>query len=274
MINKNKMKVLIFWDIYWRIWRNAFLHEYKNLVSKYNPDFTIVNVDNISSWKWPIEKHLVELEKVWVDLMTSWDHVFDNLEKIREYLNKSNPKLIRACNYFENEEFKIPWVWYRILEKNDKKLLVIHLISTSWMKDNAYNPFLKLQELLKDFDKTELDGIVVDFHKEFTSEIYWLAMSFDWEISFAYWTHTHIQSNDELILDSGTWLINDVWMSWSLHSVIWATLDSVKQRFFTWINKWKIVQSLDKRYVVSWVFVEIEDKKCVNIEKIRIKWQL
>ena len=40
------------------------------------------------------------------------------------------------------------------------------------MKDNAYNPFLKLQELLKDFDKTELDGIVVDFHKEFTSEIY------------------------------------------------------------------------------------------------------
>lgn len=268
------MKILIFWDIYWRIWRNAFLHELPNLKQKYNPDFIIANVDNISSWRGPIEKHIIELEKAWVDLMTSWDHVFDNMEKITDYLNKSNSKLIRACNYYETSDFVIPWKGYKIIEKAWKKLLVIHLLSSNWMRDLVYNPFLKLEEILKNPELINVNWIIVDFHKEFTSEMYWMAMSFDWKISFWYWTHTHIQSNDEMIFDNWTWVINDVWMSWSLYSVIWATLSSVKSRFFNWINKWKIEQSLDHRYVVNWVFVEIEDKKCVNIEKIRIRWKL
>lgn len=268
------MKILTFWDIYWRVWRNAFLKELPNLKQKYNPDFIIVNVDNISSWRGPIEKHLIELEKAWVDLMTSWDHVFDNLEKIRDYLNKSNSKLIRALNYFENEEFRVPWKWFSVLEKNSKKLLVVHLMSSSWMKDACYNPFLKLEEFLQEKNWENFDWIVVDFHKEFSSEIYWLAFWFDWKISFCYWTHTHIQSNDELILDNGTWVMNDLWMSWSQYSVIWATFDSVKQRFFTWINRWKIIQSLDNRYVVNWAFVEIENSKCIKIEKIKLTWNL
>lgn len=268
------MKILIFWDIYWRIWRNAFLKELPILKQKYNPDFIIVNVDNLSSWRWAIENHILELQRSWVDLMTSWDHIFDNIEKIKDYLNNPNSKLIRACNYYENDEFKVPWKWYKILEKNSKRLLVVHLLSANWLRDLVYNPFLKLQEILKDFENEKLDWIIVDFHKEFTSEMYWMALSFDWKISFWYWTHTHIQSNDELILDNWTWVINDIWMSWSLFSVIWADLSSVKSRFFTWINKWKIEQSLDNRYVVNWAFIEIEDFKCINIEKIRIRWKL
>lgn len=268
------MKILIFWDIYGRIWRNAFLKELPILKQKYQPDFTIVNVDNISSWRWAILKHVVELAEAWVDLMTSWDHVFDNIDKIKDYLNMPNSKLIRPCNYFESQEFKIPWVWYKILQKDGKNLLVIHIISNSWMKDGCYNPFLKIGDLLNELWLEKFDWIIVDFHKEFSSEIYGMAMSYDSKISFIFWTHTHIQSNDDMILDGGTWLINDVGMSWSMYSVIWATLSSVKQRFFTWINKWKIEQSLDPRYVVNWVYVELQDKKCVKIEKIKQIWKL
>ena len=76
------MKILIFWDIYWRVWRKAFLKEFKNLKQKYEADFCIACVDNLSSGRWAIEKHAVELEKAWVDLMTSWDHFFDNISKI------------------------------------------------------------------------------------------------------------------------------------------------------------------------------------------------
>ncbi len=268
------MKILIFWDIFWRIWRNAFLKELPNLKQKYSPDFVLVNVDNISSWRWPIEKHLLELEKAWVDLMTSGDHIFDNMEKVKDYLEKNDSKLIRAANYYETKDFSVFWKWYKILEKNWKKILVIHLQSSSWMRDMLYNPFIRLQEILESFKSEEFDWIIVDFHKEFTSEIYGMALSFDGEVSFVYGTHTHIQSNDELILDNWTWVMNDVWMSWSLYSVIWADLRSVKTRFFTWINKWKIEQSLDERYVVNWVFVEIEKGKCVNIEKIRLKGKI
>lgn len=268
------MKILIFWDIYGRIGRNAFLRELPSLRQKYAPDMIVVNVDNISSGRWPIEKHLRELEKAWVDIMTAWDHVFDNMERLSEYLGKKDSRLIRAANYYETPEFFIPWVGYKVVEKNDKKMLLVHLLSGTSMRDQVYNPFLKLREILSEHKDDIFDAIVVDFHKEYSSEIYGLALWFDGEVSFAYGTHTHIQSNDELILDWWTGVMNDVGMSGSLHSVIWADLGSLKQRFFSGINKGKIEQSLDERYVVNGVYVEIENKKTTFIEKIRIRNKL
>lgn len=268
------MKILIFWDIYGRVGRNAFLRELPTLKQKYSPDVIVVNVDNISSGRGPIEKHLRELEKAGVDIMTAGDHIFDNMERVSEYLNQKDPRIIRAANYYETPEFFIPWVGEKIIEKNGKKMLLVHLLSANAMRDLVYNPFLKLREILQKHSSVSFDAIVVDFHKEYTSEIYGMAMGFDSQISFAYGTHTHIQSNDELILDGGTWVMNDVGMSGSLYSVIGADLESVKQRFFSGINKWKIEQSLDERYVVNGVFVEIQDKKCILIEKIRVRGKL
>ncbi len=268
------MKILIFWDIYGRVGRNAFLRELPTLKQKYSPDVIIVNVDNISSGRWPIEKHLRELEKAWVDIMTAWDHIFDNMERVGEYLNQKDARIIRAANYYETKELFIPWVGEKIIEKNGKKMLLVHLLSANAMRDLVYNPFLKLREILQKHSQETFDAIVVDFHKEYTSEIYGMGLSFDWEISFAYGTHTHIQSNDELILDWGTGLMNDVGMSGSLHSVIGADLSSVQARFFSGINKGKIEQSLDERYVVNGAFIEVENKKCTLIEKIRIRGKL
>lgn len=205
--------------------------------------------------------------------MTSGDHIFDNMEKISAYLNKSDSKLIRAANYYENEKFSIPGKWYKIIEKDGQKLLLIHFLSNNGMRDSVYNPFLKLEEILASQNE-KVDAIVVDFHKEFTSEIYGMAMSFDSQVSFCYGTHTHVQSNDEFIFDGWTGVMNDVGMSGSLYSVIGADLRSVQSRFFTGINKGKIEQSLDPRYVVHGVVVDIENGKCVNIEKIRIRSRL
>lgn len=270
------MKILIFWDIYWRVWRKAFLKEFKNLKQKYEADFCIACVDNLSSGRWAIEKHAVELEKAWVDLMTSWDHFFDNISKIRDYLNLENPKMIRPANYYDTEFYKIPGVGYKVLEKDGKKVLFVHLLSGSCMRDMVYNPFLKLQEIIDLHKDENIKNIIVDFHREFTAEIYWMAFCFDWKISFVYWTHTHLQTNDEMILDNGTWVIWDVWMSWSQFSVIWATLESVQRRFFSGLNKWKIEQSLDERYVVNGIFVETDDNtwKTISLEKIRINSKL
>ena len=266
------MKVLIFWDIYWRIGRKAFLKHIGELKEKYSPDFVIANVDNITSWKGIIEKHAKLLENAWVDLMTSWDHIFDNFEKIKDYLSKEDSKLIRPLNFYNSS---LQGQWYKILEKNWKKLLVVHLLDEIFMWHKVNNPFLELQKIIKKFENTKLDWVIIDFHKEVSSSTYALAFFLEDKASFVFGTHTHIQSNDELILASWIWILNDVWMSWPLYSVIWASYDSVKNRFLTGINKWKIEQELkDKHYVVSAVVVEIENMKCVNIEKIRIRWEL
>ena len=269
------MKVLIFWDIYWRIWRSALKKELPNLRDKYNPDFIVVNIDNISSWRWAILKHIQELKEIWVDLMTGWDHIFDNISKIWEYLNSEETSVIRPLNIYESEFYKTDWVWHKIIEKNWKKLLVIHLMWEVFTKFRVDNPFIRVNELLKNIDKKEFDGIIIDFHKEASSEWYWLAKFLDSKVSLIYWTHTHVQTNDEHILDWWTWLISDIWMNGSYDSVIWADYKSVEKMFLTWILKWKIEQSLDKKYLINWIFVEIwEELRCEKIEKIKIKWVL
>ena len=262
------MKLLVFWDVYWRVWRQALIKELPLLIGKYSPDFVIANVDNLSSWRGPIEKHILELEKAWVDIMTSGDHFFDNFDKIKEYLSRSDSKLIRFANYYDIWE--IPWRWYSIIEKNWKRLLLIHLQWEVFMWQKVNNPFIVINEILNIYKEEKLDWIVIDFHKEATSEISWFTRYLDWKVSLVFWTHTHVQTNDEIILPLGTWMISDVGMCGPLDSVIWADYDSVINRFILW-NLGKKTQSLSKSYVVSWLYVELaEDKKCEKIEKIRI----
>lgn len=263
------MKLLIFWDIYWRVWRAWLKKELAWLKSKYNPDFTIANVDNITSWRWAVEKHILEMNKIWVDIMTWWDHIVDNYSKIKDYLSLDNTNLLRFANFYDKE---FAWIWHKIFEKNWKKILVVHLQWEVFMHNKVLNPFITMDEILSSYDKSEYDWVIVDFHKEATAEWYWLVHYLDWRVSFVYWTHTHVQTNDEFILNWWTWYISDVWMNWPFYSIIWAEFSSVKPRFLSWISKWKIEQSLDNTYLVSWVFIELDEKwKCLKIEKIRIK---
>ena len=269
------MKILIFWDIYWRIGRKAFIKEYPKLKSKYNPDFSIVNIENISSWRWPIEEHILKIEKLWVDIMTWWDHILDNIWKIENYLNNEKSILLRPANFFETDTYKIPWKWYKIIKKWSKKILVIHLLWNIFMNHKVYNPFIKVEEILNNLKNEEIDATIIDFHKEATSEWYWMAHLLDSRVSFIFWTHTHVQTNDEIILPGWTWFISDVWMNWPLYWIIWADFETVKKRFITWINKWKIGQNLQNDYLITWVCIEIwNNKMCEKIEKIKIIWKL
>ena len=268
------MKILVFWDVYGRIWRAALKKEIPILIEKHKPDFIIANVDNCTSWRWAIEKHVVELESLWIDLMAWWDHVFDNINKIDKYLNKEDSKLLRPANFREYWKYVFPGKWYKIIEKNSKRLLVIHLLWEVFMNNKVDNPFIKAKEIIEETKWENLDWIIIDFHKEVAPEWYWLAYFLEGSASFIFWTHTHIQTNDEIILQNWTWIISDVWMNWPLYSIIWAEYESVEKRFLTWW-RWWIKQSLDKNYVVNWVVVEIWDEmKCENIEKIRIRWKL
>lgn len=265
------IKVLIFWDVYWRIWRKGLQKELDSLVKKYEPDFKIVNIDNISYGKWPIESHIIEFEKLGFDVLTTWNHYFDNIHKIKDYINSWKSKVIRCANFL----WDVPGEWYKIVEKNWKKLLVIHLLWQVFMWMWAENPFRKVDEILEKFSDEKLDWIIVDFHKETTSESYGMWFYLDWRVSFVFGTHTHVQTNDELILPNWTWLISDVWMNWPLFSVIWAEFETVKSVFLNWYRDRRQEQCLDSNYLVNWVYVEIwDDGKCQKIEKINIKGKL
>lgn len=265
------MKLLVFWDIYWRVWRRVFGENLAKMKSKYEPDFVIANGENLTSGRWPIEKHILEMKDLWVDLLTSGNHIFDNENRLNWYLDREDSILIRPANYYESEFYRIPGLGYKILEKNWFRLLVVNLMSSLFLKDNMYNPFLKIDEILKSFEKENLNWIIIDFHRETTSEIYAMAHFLDSRASFVYGTHTHIQTNDDMIFPGWTALIADIGMTGPLYSIIWASYESMKNRFLTWIVKWKIEQELHWPALITWVYLEInpETKKTIKIEKIR-----
>jgi len=235
------------------------MKEYEKIKKQYEADFTIVNIENITSGRGPVSEHAELIESVWVDLMTSWDHVYDNSPNILAYLNREDAKLIRPANFYESETYPPAWKGYKIIEKNGKRLLVIQLLWESFIAHRVENPFLKAEELLDMIPKEDYDTCIVEFHRETTAELYGMAHFLEWKVGLVYGTHTHIQTNDAHILPAGTGLIADIWMNGPFYSVIWAEFESVKKRFLSWISKWKIEQQLRWPYLINALFVETDD---------------
>ena len=237
---------------------------------KYQPDFTVVNIENITSGRWPASVHAELIDSLGVDIMTWGDHIFDNMPDIQKYFDKTDCKLIRPANFISSDHYILPWEGYRIIEKNNKKLLVIQLLWEAFMNHKVYNPFLEIENILSKIPSDSYDGAILEFHRETTAELYWMANFMDGQLSAVYGTHTHIQTNDAHILAWGTGILTDVGMNGPFESVIWAEFSSVKKRFLTGIQRGKIEQKLTWKYVINALLVDIDEqnKMCKNIENI------
>lgn len=262
------MKVLIFWDIYGRLGRKALKNELPRLQAKYNPDLVIANIENITSGKWPTKEHARFVSSLWVDMMTSGDHIFDQDESITEYLRESNSNLIRPANFYGDSE--LPGLWYMILEKSWVRVLLIQLLGEVFMNHKVQNPFLYIEDFLTRIDPKSYDLSIVDFHRETTAELYGMGYFLDTKVSLVYGTHTHVQTSDAHILPGWTGIIADVWMNGPHNSIIWASFESVKPRFLSGIAKGKILQQTHGPYHVSAVFAELDNNSwlCTHIESI------
>jgi 2',3'-cyclic-nucleotide 2'-phosphodiesterase len=268
------IKLLIFGDIYGRVWRNALIKNISGFKKEFSPDFILANIDNISSWRGAIEKHVRELEAIWIDGFSSWDHIFDNEEKITPYLQSKESKIILPANLYPNEKKPYLSKGYSILEKDGKRILFIHLLGQVFIRYEVYNPFQRLKEILEETKDKSFDAVIVDFHRETTAEIAGMYQLFFSEIQLVYGTHTHVQTNDAMIGKWWTGFITDVWMTGPFDSVIWALPESVRDRFLSWIQKWKIEQQTDKQYIIHALYVEFENKNCIKIETIKRRWTL
>ena len=75
--------------------------------------------------------------------------------------------------------------------------------------------------------------IIVDFHAELTSEKKAMGYHLSGRVSAVVGTHTHVQTADERVLDSGTGYITDVGMVGGINSVIGMDKSKVLKRFLT-----------------------------------------
>lgn len=92
-------------------------------------------------------------------------------------------------------------------------------------------------------------------------------------VSLIYGTHTHVQTNDERIIDGGTAMITDIGMTGPIHSAIGQDFESRIAGFVSgsWAFAIKPVPMEHGPMVVTGVLVETDEVgHTTHIEKIRI----
>ena len=212
------------------------------------------------------------MQSLGFDVLTGGNHVFSNLKTSADSFNDPDSIQIRPMNFYANPFYEIPGRGYRVVERAGMRILVINLMSSIFMRDQLDNPFLVVDSLLKELKSATFDAVFVDFHRETTAEMAAMTYFLDGRASVVYGTHTHVQTNDERIFPLGTGMITDVGMTGPLDSSIGHTFESRLPQFLTGTNLFgpKTEQAIG-RGVLSGLYVEIENKKCVHIETIRIR---
>lgn len=204
--------------------------ELPNLRAKYSPDAVIVNNENISHGKGPRMNQIKWCEEQGIDIFTGGNHTLDSREDIRDYLNAENSKQLRPDNLAGDD---IPGAGHRVFTFGEKKVLVINLIGTVFMGDKCpcVNAYQRFDEILKSVNPGDFEAILVDFHKETTSEGYAMANHLDGRVSLLWGTHTHVQTADAEIWPHGTGFINDLGFAGARRSLIGVDWETSKHRF-------------------------------------------
>ena len=217
-----------------------------------NIDFVIVNAENSAGGMGITTKIFNELKALNIDVMTMGNHTWGKKD-IFTFIDDS--KLIRPANYPNN----VPGKGYGIYSCKGKKICVVNLIGRTDMNVLSENPFLKMQDILKEV-KSQADIIILDFHAEATAEKIAMGYYLDGKITAMFGTHTHVQTADEKILEHGTGYITDIGMTGPIKAVIGMDIAVSIKRFETTLpERYKLAEG---NCMLNGCIFDINDETC------------
>lgn len=260
----NDIKILFIGDIIGKPGRLAVKGLLSNLVSKYEPEFIIANGENAAHGMGITPDVADFILSLGIDVITSGNHIWDQ-KSIIPYIAGQH-KLLRPANYSP----LVPGFGYGIFNSRfERKIGVVNLEGRVFMKALSDSPFTVAKDIIKEV-RDKSDAIIIDFHAEATSEKEALALYLDGEVSAFLGTHTHVQTNDDIILPKGTAYITDVGMVGSKYSVLGTNKEIAIRRYLTGIPERFEPEENDIALNGVAVTIDKKTKLSKNIEKIRI----
>lgn len=224
------MKFLIIGDVVGNSGISMLKKYLSDVKRKNNIDICIVNGENATGGRGIKEKEMKEIYKYGADVITMGNHLY--YRKEATILYKSVPNLVIPANV-TNLEGK----GYTIIEALGKKIAVINLLGKVYLYEVngsfISDPFKVALEVVKKLKKQNIDYIFLDFHAEATAEKKAMAQYLKDKITCLFGTHTHVQTADEEILDTGMAYITDVGMTGPKDSVIGLKTEIALARFLT-----------------------------------------
>lgn len=255
------MKVLAVGDIVGENGLKKLKETLPQIVESENIDFVIVNAENSAGGMGITKQIFQDLVALKVDAITMGNHTWGKKD-IFSFID--HPKMIRPANYSKGVVGK----GYRVYECKGKKIAVINLIGRTDMGVLSENPFLVVDNLLKEI---QADYIFVDFHAEATAEKIAMKYYLDGKVTAVFGTHTHIQTADEEVTNLGTGYITDIGMTGPTESVIGMDVQVSIKRFVTSLpERYKLAEG---KCELNGCIFEIDDengrtKKVVRLNRL------
>jgi len=194
-----------------------------SLIKQNHADLVIINAENASEGKGATEKEAGVLFNLGASVLTGGNHTFEKALS-QEYLKKER-RFLRPLNYPQGTY----GFGFYIAETPKGKVGILNLQGRTFLPPIDC-PFRAAEWAIKKI-KEQTNTIFIDFHAESTAEKLALANFVKNDVSVFVGTHTHIQTADERIFDSGMAYISDVGMTGPYDSVIGMKTDAAINRF-------------------------------------------
>src|SRR5574344_678347 len=256
------MRILFVGDVVSDIGRKTLQKSLPFVVKTYKCDFVIVNAENISNGRGINRSNYDFLCQLPINCLTLGNHYRDNVEVI-DVIDHDN--IIRPYNIKK----AFPGKGTMIFNVKGKKIRVTNLLGVAYMREKVNDPYLDIEELIKNDDS---NIHIIDFHAEATGEKKAFAYSLKDKVTAVIGTHTHVQTADNQILNTGVAYISDVGMCGSYNSVLGDEIDSVVGRIILHdpSSRFKLLE--DDDMIFNAVIIEIDDNtnKAISIKRINL----
>lgn len=260
------MKIIYCGDVVARPGREAVLSNIPLLKEKYNYDVLIVNTDNAAHGFGATPGICRDFFEKGVTAIVTGDHVW-NQREIIPYLDECK-NIVRPLNMPENLPGK---GWREIELTNGKKILIIEVLGRLFM-EAVDCPVQTIDKLLKLYTLgRNIDAIFVDIHGEATAEKIAFGHYLDGRVSAVIGSHTHVPTNDAVILPFGTAYQTDAGMCGDYSGVIGFEKEAPIERLARRYTGNRLVPCRGQGTLCG-TFIETDDTNglAVKIETLKI----
>ena len=248
------MKIVYLGDIVARPGREAVKQSVRILKEKYAFDALIVNVDNAAHGFGCTPKICTQFLEAGVSAFVTGDHVW-NQKEIFSFLD-DNKRIVRPLNYASS----LPGIGAReIPTDSGKKFLLIEVVGRVFM-EAVDCPLKATDAVLEKYTLGKnIDAVFIDIHAEATAEKQAFARYFDGRVSAVIGSHTHVPTNDAVILPNGTAYQTDAGMCGDYNGVIGfnpqTPIERLKDKFSS-----SRLEPCSGKGTVCGTFVQTDDK--------------
>jgi hypothetical protein len=220
-----RITVLFFGDIVGRPGREALADALPALKEQYTPDLILANGENATHGRGLSAAHAKELLGLGIDCLTTGDHVW-KCEDLYPLLDTPTVPVIRPANYPNS-----PGRGFYDLSVRGMTVRVVNLMGRVFMGEGCESPFTALDNILATTPRPS--AVIVDFHAEATSEKRALAEHAAGRVALVVGTHTHVPTNDNQVLSSGTGFITDLGMCGPTDGILGVEKSEPLKHFLT-----------------------------------------